>query len=96
MAVYSEACDCKRVRPNEDDMYVPILMQDMNIDITKEQEARIKELWGWDKPEVLEELGPGNGGQFWDSPAGYVYITVGVLMLVADRKEVVHNLCVQM
>ena len=36
----------------------------------------------------------GNGGQFWDSPAGY--FTVGVPMLMTDRKEVVHNLCVQM
>ena len=102
MAVCSEACDCKGVRPNGGEevlgwgggIYVPILMQDMNIGITDEQEARIKELWGGDKPKVSGELGPGNGGQFWDSPAGY--FIVGVPMLMADRKEVVHNLCVQM
>lgn len=28
---------------------------------------RIVELWGGDKPEVSDELGPGKGGQFWDS-----------------------------
>ena len=70
-------------------MYVPILMQDMNIGITKKQEARIMEMWGGNKPEVSEELGAGNGGQFWDSPAGY--FTVGVPMLMTERKEVVHN-----
>ena len=41
-----------------------------------------------------EELGPGNGIEYWDCPAEY--FIVGVPMLMADRKEVVHNLCVQM
>ena len=75
-------------------MYVPITMHDMIIGITKEQEERIMELWGGDKPEVSEELGPGKGGHVWNSPAGY--FTVGVPMLMVDRKVVVHNLCLQM
>ena len=33
-------------------MYGPIFMQDMNIGITKEQKARIEDLWGGDTPEV--------------------------------------------
>ena len=42
----------------------------------------------------MTPLGPGNVAKFWDCPAGY--FTVGVPMPLADRREMVHNLCVQM
>ena len=46
------------------------------------------------EPKGSMGLRAGSGGLFLDCPAGY--FTVGVPMLMADRKEVVHNLCMQM
>ena len=100
MAVYSEMFDNKGVRANEDEevlgfgggMYVPIMivMRDLDQSCSKERKAQ----WDGAEPEMSEELGPGNGAKFWDCPAGY--FIVGVPMLLANRREVVHNLCVQM
>ena len=65
-------------------MYVPILMKDMNIGTTEEQKSEIIKLWDGMEPESSEEVGPGNGGLFWNCPTGY--FTVGVLMLMTDRE----------
>ena len=74
--------------------YVPIRMRDITRDWTPEQETAIKELWGGALPVGSEDHGPGNGARYWDCPAEY--FTIGVNTLMADRQEVVHNLCVQL
>ena len=74
--------------------YVPVKMENLNIGQTEEQKAEMHQLWGGVEPEGSEELGPGNGVELWDRPTGY--FTVGVPILMAGRKEVVHNLCLQM
>ena len=105
LAVYSEMFDNtvnRGVQANEEEevvgfgggMYVPIVMKDLDYGCSQEKKAQMMELWGGAEPEMSEELGPGGGVQFWDCPAGY--FIVGVPMLMADRREVVHNLCVQM
>ena len=73
-------------------MYVPLLMNNLNR--SAEEKAQWLELWDGVEPDGSEELGPGQGIQYWDCPAGY--FTVGVHMLMADRRGVLHNLCVQM
>ena len=73
---------------------MPIKMRDITADWTPEQETKIKELWGGALPVGSEDHGPGNGVRYWDCPAEYFII--GVPMLMADREEVVHNLCVQL
>ena len=107
LAVCSEMFESKGVRANGGEkvlgsgggMYVPLLMHDLQQGSTMsnrsaEEEAQLLELWGGVRPDGSEEIGPGQGIEFWDCPAGY--FTVGVPMLMADRREVVHNLCVQM
>ena len=100
LAVFAEMFESRGVRANGGEkvlgtgggMYVPLLMKDLNR--SDEEKAQWLEMWGGVEPVGSEELGPGQGIQFWDCPAGY--FTVGVPMLMADRREVVHNLCVQM
>ena len=107
LAVCSEMFESKGVRANGGEkvlgsgggMYVPLLMHDLQQGSTISnrsavEEAQLLELWGGVRPDGSEEIGPGQGIEFWDCPAGY--FTVGVPMLMADRREVVHNLCVQM
>ena len=102
LAVYSEMFDNRGVRANEGEevqgngggMYVPIVMRNLGVGSTQEQKAQWLQLWGEVEPEGSEELGPGEGVLLWDCPAEY--FTVGVPMLMPDRQEVVHNLCVQM
>ena len=93
----SEMFDCEGLAPNRQEAmegagggcYVPIRMRDIT-----EQEAGIKELWSGALPVGSEDHGPGNGVRYWDCPAEH--FTIGVPMLMADREEVVHNLCVQL
>ena len=107
LAVDSEMFESRGVRANGGEkvlgtgggMYVPLLLNNLQQDSTTcnrsaEEKAQMLERWGGVRPDGSEELGPGQGVQFWDCPAGY--FTVGVPMLMADRREVVHNLCVQM
>ena len=102
LAVYSEVFESRGVRPNGGEkvlgsgggMYVPVLMNNLANNDESQKEAEWLEMWGGVKPEGSGELGPGQGIQYWDCPAQY--FTVGVPMLMADRREVVHNLCVQM
>ena len=101
-ALHSEMFDSMGLAPNKQEemegagggCYVPIRMRDITGDWTPEQEAAIKELWGGAMPMGSEDHGPGNGARYWDCPAEY--FTIGVNMLMADRQEVVHNLCVQL
>ena len=75
-------------------MYVPIIMKDLGMGCSQNQKTQMLGQWGGVEPEMSEEMGPGNGAQFSDCLAGS--FTVGVPMLLADRREVVHNLCMQM
>ena len=101
LAVHSEMSDNRGVQANEDEevlgfgggVHVPIVMENLDFGCSQEQKAQMMELWGGAEPGMSEGLGSGDGTQFWDCPAGY--FTVGVPMLMADRREVVHNLCVQ-
>jgi len=101
-ALNSEMFDCMGLAPNRKEemegagggCYVPIRMRDITGDWTPEQETAIKELWGGAMPMGSEDHGPGNGVRYWDCPAEY--FTIGVPMLMADREEVLHNLCVQL
>ena len=94
--------DSRGVRANEDEevlgtgggMYVPVVMRNLASNDENQKKAQWLEMWGGAEPVGSEELGPGNGIEYWDCPAEY--FIVGVPMLMADRKEVVHNLCVQM
>ena len=104
IAVYSEMFNNRDVQANEDEevlgfgsgMYVPIHvgMKDLYYGCNQEQQAQWLKMWDGAERDMLEELGPGNGVQFWDCPAGY--FTVRVPMLLADKREVLHKLCVQM
>ena len=101
-ALHSEMFDSMGLAPNKQEemegagggCYVPITMRDITGDWTPAQQASIKELWGGAMPMGSEDHGPGNGVRYWDCPAEY--FTIGVNMLMADRQEVVHNLCVQL
>ena len=73
---------------------MPVVMRNLANSDENQKKAQWLEMWGGAEPMGSEELGPGNGIEYWDCPAEY--FTVGVPMLMADRKEVVHNLCVQM
>jgi hypothetical protein len=74
--------------------YVPIRMRDITGDWSPAQRAAIDVLWGGAMPKGPEDHCPGNGVRYWDCPAEY--FTIGVNMLMADRQEVVHNLCMQL
>ena len=97
LAAWSETFDCGGVEPNGQEKmegagggtYMPVRMRDINKEWT-EQEL---EQWNGTVPVGCEETGPGNGGRYWDAPGGY--FTVAVPMLMADREEVMYNLCVQ-
>ena len=65
-------------------IYVPVVMRDLNIACSPEQEATYLSLRGGVKPDMSEELGPGGEVKLWDCPTGY--FTVGVPMLKADRR----------
>lgn len=97
LSEWAEAFDCSGVEPNEQEKmegagggtYMAVKMKDINKEWTEQELAR----WNGTVPVGCEETGPGGGGRYWDAPGGY--ITVAVPMLMADREEVIHNLCVQ-
>ena len=102
LAVCSELFDNKGVRANGGEevlgygggIYVPVVMRDLSIPHSPEQEAGYLSLWGGVKPGVSEEPTPGSAAKLWDCPPGY--FTVGVPVMQTDRTMVVHNLCIQM
>ena len=76
MGVYSELFDNRGVRANGGEevlghgggIYVPVVMRDLSIVCSPEQEAKRLSLWGGVKPGVSEEPTPGSAGKLWDSP----------------------------
>ena len=95
----SKIFDCLGLAPNRKEAivgagggcYVPIGMRDITGDWSPEQETAIKELWGGALPMGSEDHGLGNVIRYWDCPAEY--FTIVMPMLMADREDVVHNLC---
>ena len=79
MGVYSELFDNRDVRANGGEevlghgggIYVPMVMRDLNIVCSPEQEAKYLSMWGGVKPDESEELVPGSVGKLWDCLAGY-------------------------
>jgi hypothetical protein len=75
-------------------IYVPVVMRDLNIVCSPEQEAKRLSLSGGVKPGVSEEPTPWSAAKLWDCPPGY--FTVGVPMRQKEGAMVVHNLCIKM